>query len=71
MTPNRGMPPPPVRRFLSNYFDLLFVYVYVGVCETDAIKPAMRMHKEKWMRVESDAITVWLNAGRRRGWAEN
>jgi len=23
-TPNRGMGPPPVRRFLSNYFDLLF-----------------------------------------------
>ena len=31
VTPNRGMGPPPVRRFLSNYFDLLFMSVNVCV----------------------------------------
>ena len=30
MTPNRGMPPPPVRRILLNYFDLLLKVAELG-----------------------------------------
>ena len=43
MTPNRGMGRPPMRRFLSNYFDLLlllFSYYYVDVVPQNAIVTA-------------------------------
>jgi len=37
VTPNRGMGPP-VRRFLSNYFDLLFYYQLTFKCHVEFIQ---------------------------------
>ena len=46
VTPNLGMPPP-VRRFLSNYFDLLFFLQvgYLGDGNTDRFLPRDVLHK--------------------------